>query len=44
MSVTNQLERLTEAYLQGVIPLVEYQRRRQEFEQKHHSLATQEKP
>ena len=43
MSVTNQLERLTEAYLQGVIPLVEYQRRRQELEQKHQALATQEK-
>ena len=27
-SVTNQLERLTAAYVQGVIPLVEYQRRR----------------
>jgi site-specific DNA recombinase len=43
MSATNQLERLTEAYLQGVIPLVEYQRRRQELEQKHQALATQEK-
>jgi site-specific DNA recombinase len=43
MSVANQLERLTEAYLQGVIPLVEYQRRRQELEQKHQALATQEK-
>ena len=44
LSVTNQLERLTEAYVQGVIPLVEYQRRRQELEQKHQALATQEKP
>jgi site-specific DNA recombinase len=44
LSVTTQLERLTEAYLQGVIPLVEYQRRRQELEQKHQALATQEQP
>jgi site-specific DNA recombinase len=42
LRVTNQLERLTEAYLQGVIPLIEYQRRRQELEQKHQALATQE--
>jgi site-specific DNA recombinase len=42
-SLTHQLERLTEAYLQGVIPLPEYQRRRQEVEQKHHTLAAQEK-
>ena len=44
MRVTYQLERLTEADLQGVIPLVEYQRRRQELAQKHQALATQEKP
>jgi site-specific DNA recombinase len=43
LSVTNELERLTEAYLRGVIPLSEYQRRRQELEQKHQALATQEK-
>jgi site-specific DNA recombinase len=42
-SLTHQLERLTEAYLQGVIPLPEYQRRRQEVEQKQHTLETQEK-
>jgi site-specific DNA recombinase len=42
-SVTHQLERLTDAYLQSVIPLAEYQRRRQELEQKYHALATQEK-
>ena len=42
-SLTHQLERLTEAYLQGVIPLPEYQRRRQEVEQKQQALATQEK-
>src|SRR5262249_40304964 len=42
-SLTHQLERLTEVYLQGVIPLPEYQRRRQDVEQKQHALATQEK-
>jgi len=42
-SLAQQLERLTEAYLQGVIPLPEYQRRRQEVAQKQHALATQEK-
>src|SRR5262249_28580860 len=42
-SLTHQLERLTEAYLQGVIPLPEYQRRRQEVEQKRHTLEAQEK-
>jgi site-specific DNA recombinase len=43
VSLANQLERLTEAYLQGAIPLAEYQRRRQACEQKQHGLATQEK-
>jgi site-specific DNA recombinase len=43
VSLANQLERLTEAYLQGVIPLAEYQRRRQACEQKQQGLATQEK-
>ena len=42
-SLTHQLERLTEAYLQGVIPLSEYQRRRQDLEQKQHALEIQEK-
>jgi len=42
-SLTHQLERLTEAYLQGVIPLSEYQRRRQDVEQKQHALEIQEK-
>ena len=42
-SLTQQLERLTEAYLQGVIPLPEYQRRRQEIAQKQQALAAQEK-
>jgi len=41
--LAQQLERLTEAYLQDVIPLPEYQRRRQDIEQKQHALATQEK-
>ena len=34
VSLEHQLDRLSEAYLQGVIPLAEYQRRRQELEQK----------
>jgi len=42
-SLTQQLERLTEAYLQGVIPLPEYQRRRQEIAQKQQAWAPQEK-
>ena len=42
-TLAHQLERLTEAYLQGVIPLPEYQRRRQEVAQQQHALATQEK-
>jgi len=41
-SLAHQLERLTEAYLQSVIPLAEYQRRRQELAQKSQALATQE--
>jgi site-specific DNA recombinase len=41
--LAQQLERLTEAYLQEVIPLPEYQRRRQDIEQKQHTLVTQEK-
>jgi hypothetical protein len=43
MSAAHQLERLTEAYLQGVLPFAEYQRRRQELEQKQQALQTQEK-
>lgn len=34
VSLEHQLERLTEAYLSGVIPLLEYQRRRGELEQR----------
>jgi site-specific DNA recombinase len=41
-SVTHQLERLTEAYLQSVMPLAEYQRRRHDLEQKQEALARQE--
>jgi site-specific DNA recombinase len=37
-----QLERLTEAYLQAIIPLGEYERRRRDLEQKEQALATQE--
>jgi len=37
-----QLERLTEAYLGAVIPLAEYQRRRQDLEQKQEALRAQE--
>jgi site-specific DNA recombinase len=36
-----QIERLTEAYLGAVIPLSEYQRRRQDLEQKLQALAAQ---
>ncbi len=43
VSLAHQLERLSEAYLQSVIPLAEYQRRRQELEQRSQALATQEK-
>ncbi len=43
VSLANQVERLTEAYLRSVIPLVEYQRRRQELEQKQQALVTQER-
>jgi hypothetical protein len=38
-----QLERLTEAYLGEVIPLAEYQRRREDLEQRDESLASQER-
>jgi site-specific DNA recombinase len=39
--VSQQLERLTTAYLDQVVPLEEYRRRRQEIEQRHESLETQ---
>ena len=41
-SVAGQLERLTEAYLGGVIPLPEYRRRRGELEARAAALAEQE--
>jgi site-specific DNA recombinase len=41
-ALAHQLERLTEAYLREVIPLAEYQRRRQDLEQKQQALAAQE--
>ncbi|MDP9316257.1 MAG: zinc ribbon domain-containing protein, partial [Chloroflexota bacterium] len=41
--LTQQLERLTEAYLRAVIPLAEYQRRRQDLEQKQEALTVQER-
>jgi site-specific DNA recombinase len=40
-ALEKQLERLTEAYLIAVIPVAEYQRRRQELERKHQSLEMQ---
>jgi site-specific DNA recombinase len=43
VSLANQVERLPEAYLRSVMPLVEYQRRRQELEQKQQALVTQER-
>jgi site-specific DNA recombinase len=41
-SVEHPRERLTDAYLQGVIPLAEYERRRRDLEQKGQALAEQE--
>jgi site-specific DNA recombinase len=38
-----QLERLTEAYLGEIIPLAEYQRRRQDLERRDEALASREK-
>ena len=40
--LSSQLNRLTEAYLQEVIPLAEYQRRRQDLEQKQEGLKAQQ--
>ena len=41
MSLSGQLERLTEAYMAGVLPLAEYKRRRQELEQRLEALDNQ---
>ena len=42
-ALQTQLERLTEAYLQEIIPLPEYQRRRTELVRRQQGLADQEK-
>jgi site-specific DNA recombinase len=41
-SLRQQLDRLTDAYLRGVIPLDEYERRRRALEQQDQGLANQE--
>lgn len=41
VSVEQQMERLTDAYLARVLDLDEYKRRRQELEQRRHSIAEQ---
>jgi site-specific DNA recombinase len=41
VSLCQQLDRLTEAYLSSIIPLAEYQRRRQELEQRYNALENQ---
>src|SRR5438128_2072853 len=41
LSLTQQLERLTDAYLAAVLPLEEYQRRRLELEQRQSGIAEQ---
>jgi site-specific DNA recombinase len=42
-SLQRQVERLTEAYLAGVMDLAEYQRRRHDLEQRRQALAGQER-
>ena len=41
VALQNQLDRLTDAYLNGIIPLPEYQRRRADLEQKRQGLEEQ---
>ena len=41
VSINQQLERLTDAYLAAVLPLEEYQRRRRELEQREIGIAEQ---
>jgi site-specific DNA recombinase len=41
--VTQQLERLTEAYLLAIIPLAEYRRRREELDRKNQALEAETK-
>ncbi len=43
VALERQLERLTEAYLGEVVPLAEYQRRRQDLERRDAALAAQER-
>jgi site-specific DNA recombinase len=43
VALQNQIDRLTEAYLNGVIPLPEYERRRADLERKHQGLEEQTK-
>ena len=43
VALQNQLDRLTEAYLSGVIPLPEYQRRRADLDHKYQGIEAQEK-
>lgn len=43
VALQNQLDRLTEAYLNGVIPLPEYQRRRTDLDHKYQGIESQEK-
>ena len=42
LSLAQQIERLTEAYLSGVVKLDEYERRRKEFERRDGTLAKQQ--
>jgi site-specific DNA recombinase len=42
VSLEQQLNRLTEAYLSGIIPLDEYERRRKEIEERQQALENQE--
>ena len=42
VALQNQLDRLTQAYLSGVIPLPEYQQRRADLDRKYQGLETQE--
>ncbi len=43
VNLDHQLDRLSEAYLHGIIPLAEFERRRRELEQKGQALDTQAK-
>jgi site-specific DNA recombinase len=40
-SLARQIDRLTEAYLEQIVPLEEYRRRRQDLEERQESLKTQ---